>query len=509
MSQSAVRLAVSPVLALCVLLAAAPVGGADVPSVRALTILHTNDLHGHLLPFSYPDVEDETSPIAKMEATRDIGGAARIATLVSRIRAEEPDRVLLLDAGDVLDGTPFSVYHRGKADVAAMNAIGYDAMVAGNHEFNVTFEELVDLVETAAFPILCANARILEGDPDLFADPLLIERDGIRIGLFGVTTPASAAYPACVDRIEILDPIETARGMIPRLRKQGAELVLALTHLGASGDRELAEAVPEIDVIVGGHSHTRVEEPILVRPPGAERPVRIVHAFQWGGELGRLDLAIEAAGPGRAVVSTAHRSLLPVTSALREDPDVAALVERFLEPMLPIYGVRIGEAAGDFANVGFERATVNLVADAMRAASGAEIALQNYGGVRESIFSGPIRMWEIASMLPFDNRIVVVEMSGARLREVLASEREFLGFSGLEVVWRDHDPIQVRHEGEEIRDDRIYRVATNDYIHDKMFGDLPIVAETEELQRETVAAFIRAEGTISPVRDGRTRLAGD
>ena len=493
----------------------APVGRADDrPQHLYLTILHTNDMHGHLMPFSYPDPENTSSPVADMSATRNIGGIARCATLVARIKREEDREVLLLDAGDIMDGTPFSVCYHGLADIEAMNVVGYDAMVAGNHEFNMTFEEFEELVAAADFPILCANVRIRGDREPVMPAHTIFDRGGLRIGLFGLTTMSSQSYRACRDRIDILDPIQVAGRMVSILRDERVDLVVALTHLGFSGDLALADSVPEIDVIVGGHSHTRLDRPRVVphgEPEAAGyRQTLVVQAFQWAGELGRLDLTLARGGEGTDEVGayrvvSHHGELIPLTADIPEDRSVAEVVSRFYEPMRPVYDVKIGEAADDLANIGFERATVNLVADAMREATGVDVALQNYGGVRESILKGPIRIWEIHSMLPFGNRIALMKMNGHRLREALAAGNESFGFSGMTVVWEEDEPTEIEIAGRRLDDHRLYSVATNSYISDKCFSDIEEVNVTDRLVRDVVTDHIREKGTIHPVLDGRTR----
>jgi 2',3'-cyclic-nucleotide 2'-phosphodiesterase (5'-nucleotidase family) len=483
------------------------------PRFVHLTILHTNDMHGHLLPFSYPDPVNEMHPVAQMSEIRDIGGLARVATLVQRIRAERDREVLFLDAGDILDGTPFSVYWRGLADVEAMTVAGYEAMVAGNHEFNLTFEGFREMVAAAGFPILCANARLIADGSAVLPHRRMFEKGGLRIGVFGITTLSSQRYPACRERIEILDPAETAREQVAALRAEGADLIVALTHLGYSGDVELAESVEGIDVIIGGHSHTRRSEPKIVRREGSEEDggaaTLICHAYQWAGELGRLDLTLER-GEGETYRIASYKSeMAPVTNKIPEDEEVASVIRRYFEPMRPIYDVVIGEATADFANIGFERATINLVADVMRERTGVDVALQNYGGVRESIFEGPVRVWEIASMLPFDNRIVTMELAGDRLIEALQSDRESFGFSGMRAAWKDDELYSCEVDGSDVQPERIYTVATNDYIHDKIFSDIPAIATMEQPLRETVIEYIKEKGTIEPVLDGRIRLVKD
>src|SRR5258708_36996317 len=130
---------------------------ADQEKTVRLTILHTNDTHGHLLPYSYPQTFDANSDLAKLETVHDIGGAARRATLISRIRKEKDHKTLLIDAGDICDGTPFSTEYHGDADMAALNALKYDIACPGNHEYSNDFAQVKKLIAAAKFPYISAN----------------------------------------------------------------------------------------------------------------------------------------------------------------------------------------------------------------------------------------------------------------------------------------------------------------------------------------------------------------
>jgi 2',3'-cyclic-nucleotide 2'-phosphodiesterase (5'-nucleotidase family) len=491
-------------------LAVLVIGGAaadERPQYVRLTILHTNDTHGHLLPFSYPDPRDPESYLNTLPALKDIGGAARRATVIDQARGEWAANVLLLDAGDIMDGTPFSVQYTGLADITAMNTIGYDAMVTGNHEYNMSQPQFRKLVESAQFPVICANARLASNNVPILPTRIVFERGGLRVGVFGLTTLESQSYPANRDGIQILDPVTVAGEMVRELEQAQVDVIVALTHIGFDEDVELAKQVPGIDVIVGGHSHTRLPEPQLVAhgEPTAHdiNSTVIVQDFQWGGELGRLDLTLYREDDGAYDVMTQKGRLIPITKDIPEDPDVARAVDKYYEPMKPIYFEVLAQATGDFLNSGLERATVNLVADLMREATGADIALQNYGGTRESIVKGPVRMWEVASVLPFNNKLVVMKLTGKRLREGLSNQMEFLGFSNMKVVWGEGGPVSIEVGGESLDDTRVYTAVTTDYIAGKCFADVKDVEPTDMLQRDTIADLIRKKGTISPVLDGR------
>jgi 2',3'-cyclic-nucleotide 2'-phosphodiesterase (5'-nucleotidase family) len=496
------------------LMAAAPYATAERSLYEKITILHTNDTHGHLIPFSYPEGGQLAAPFDQLPALRDIGGIARRATLVNGLRSELDGACLLLDAGDILDGTPFTVEYQGAAAVDAMNACGYEAMVTGNHEYNTAPERFRANVQAAQFPILCANLVDAETNELVLKPYTVMNVDGVRIAVMGLTTLESADYPATKQAgWKIEDPIEIAKDLAPELQREN-DIVVALTHLGYSEDLKLAAAVPDIDVIVGGHSHTRLPEPVFVPEEGAPASAFdvngavVVQDFQFGGELGRLDLILHRAKDGADYTIMSYDGcLIPVTNEIEEDAKVAKVVGRYWDKMKPTYGRVVAHATADFPNAGLDRPTVNLVCDALLDITGADLALHNYGGVRESLFAGDVRIWDVASMLPFSNKIVVIEATGKQVKQALQNGQEFLGLAGMNVVLdQDYNPISVSVGGKPIDDDAVYKVATIDYIHGKILPDCKVLEEYPIASRESIIAWMEQKKEISPVRDGRIKI---
>jgi 5'-nucleotidase len=303
----------------------------------ALTILHSNDTHGHILPFSYPDSASGPD-LQGLRVYKDIGGIARRATLAKRIRQELDQRrtpVWFVDLGDYSDGTPFSTEYHGEADVAAMNAAGYDMGTLGNHEFNNTAAQLRELVGATKYQLVCANATDRASGKPL-VPPYVVKTLGpLRIGVFGLLTHESATYPAGKEAIQVTDEIVSARQAVAALRPQAGIIVLP-SHAGEEMDQRLAEQVPDIDVIVGSHSHSRLPSGELVwhsedLQARAVNGTVIVQAHQWGGKLGRLDLLFDKDEKGVWHVERYRARLIPVTADIPEDAGVAALVSRLAE----------------------------------------------------------------------------------------------------------------------------------------------------------------------------------
>ncbi len=248
-----------------------------------LTLLHTNDLHGRVyLP-------------------GQAQGLTKIATLVRRVRAEMPN-VLLMDAGDIIHGTPEEKAFRGEPGISAMNALGYDVATAGNHEFGFGQDVLRGALRSARFPFLSAN--VLDERTGKAWGGLIsyIVRtvEGARVAVLGLTTRDTIKFewPRTLLGIRFADPVETARALVPRLRdEERADVVIALSHLGALADGLLAAAVPGIDVILGGHSHTTLAEQVWVGD------TLILQTGAHGHALGRVDLIVRKGADGQGRVA--------------------------------------------------------------------------------------------------------------------------------------------------------------------------------------------------------------
>ncbi|MCX6543456.1 MAG: metallophosphatase [Acidobacteria bacterium] len=228
-----------------------------------------------------------------MRVYKDIGGIARRTTIAKCIRQELDSRrtpVWFVDLGDYSDGTPFSSEYHGEADVAAMNAAGYDMGTLGNHEFNNTAAQLRKLVGATKYQLLCANATDRASGKPLVPPYVVKTLGSLRIGVFGLLAHESATYPAGKEAIEVGDEIASARQAVAALRPQ-ADIIVLLSHAGEQVDQRLAEQVPDIDVIVGSHSHSRLPSGELIwhsedLQARAVNGTVIVQAHQWGGELG-------------------------------------------------------------------------------------------------------------------------------------------------------------------------------------------------------------------------------
>ncbi|EXJ16080.1 5'-nucleotidase [Imhoffiella purpurea] len=469
-------------------------------SGASLTLLHFNDFHGQLE--SYTD-SDHASPV---------GGIARLAEAIDRVRAEKGSSpILLLFAGDLLQGTLTSTLFQGIPDVLMFDRIGVDAAVVGNHEFDYGQDVFRRLAAQVGFPFLTANV-LVQPDPLPTRPFALFDEAGLEVAVMGLTTPElrTATHPRNIQGVTVEDPIETARRLVPELRAR-ADLVLVLSHLGLAGDRRLATAVPGIDLIVGGHNH------FLLEQPEVRGGVSIVQAGARGEWLGRMDLVCR---DGRMVQSDYR--LIPIDADLPEDPEMAREVERILAQADADLDEEIGATDVDLSA---KRALIrrseavfgDLMADLARSETQSDVALFNAGGFRASIPRGRIRLKQVYEAFPFRNELVVGRLGGGQLLAALERSAKldpddnpggFLQVSGLTYSIDGDRLASAAIGGEPIDPERAYTVVVPDFLAAGGDGYEVLKAMTEprmtgRLISDMLIQAVRESGRVSPRLDGR------
>jgi len=423
-----------------------------------LTILHINDFHGNLLP--KPGKEGKPAT----------GGMAYIAKMVAEEREKNPEGTLLLSAGDMFQGTPISNLFRGKPVIEAMNRMGFDAMTLGNHEFDWGMEAFGDLRKEAAFPFLSANIVDEKGALLPGVKPYVIfQKKGLKVAVIGITTPEThyATKPGNLKGYRVIAVEKALPALIEKVKKEGAGPVVVLSHMGLDEDREMASRVSGIDLIVGGHSHTEVKTPVLV---GA---TIIVQAGYYGQQLGVMKLTADT-GTQKITRYSERRILRKVKAGPNNayDVAVAGIIKKYDDQIRGEFGRAVGETRVDLAKRPFESNLGNLVCDAMRELAGADAAIQNNGGIRTTIPKGKITLEQAYMLLPFDNNLMTMDLTGAQIMDILEQNAKtdgMLQVSGLKVVYD-----MSAAEGSRVKDltiggkpadrSRSYRVTTNDFL---------------------------------------------
>ncbi len=500
-SLGAIRLGPA-ILSLCVFAPAALAAWPARPD--SLLIIHTNDIHAHLLPYTDARGEGVGGAGETVGGGGEmVGGAAAGAAVIEKLRDPSKKRVLLLDAGDVFQGTPLYNAFRGISDYRTMSLMRYDAGALGNHELDDGPAWWLRARKEAKFPILTANvfvsgesawaasllpvetslrkgARWIGGArvPDSvslrhIAEPYRIfDVKGLNVAVLGLTT---ADIVSIVSRsrnggVAVSDPIAVAENLVPELRKK-ADLVVAVTHLGVDEDRALARRVPGIDLIVGGHSHTFLWEPVLVRNRNENGydGTMIVQAGRWGERVGRVSIAVGPKG-----VTGLRGALLPVRPAYGEDRDVARMLQPYRDSIAVMTDQPVFKTRSRIPSSGLEEGDTplgNWVADVILESAGADVAVINSGGIRAPLPEGTVTVGDVYTVLPFDNTIVTVPMKDWRVRELFDfiaqrfGKHGFAQISGAQFGVRRGRATNIRIGGQPLDPGRTYRVATIDFLY--------------------------------------------
>ncbi len=417
----------------------------SMTSARAQTgfrmqVLHINDLHSRVESISK---YDNTCGGSDLEEGNCFGGYGRLATKIRARRAELDDAGLphiTLDAGDQFQGSLFYTTYRGQAEVEFMNMIGFDAMAVGNHEFDNGPDTLAEFVRVAEFPVISGNTRVgsEEALAELIQPSIILDVGGERIGILSVLTPNTAVISSPGPNVTFDDEIEFLQQAVADMRADGVTKVLLLSHVGFARDQEIAAAVDGISAIIGGHSHTLLSNTVEGSPAYATmvsnpsgRAVPIVQAYAYSRYLG--DLELEFDDQGYVIAATGDTILLDNTV----EPD-AEIEERIAALAGPIEQMKMTAVAELSASIDGSRESCravecemgNTVTDAMLdrvADQGVTIALTNGGGLRASLPSGTVTVGDVLTVLPFQNTLATVSLTGATI--VAALEH---GVSGIE-----------------------------------------------------------------------------
>jgi len=471
-------------------------------NVKKITIIHTNDTHSRIL---------ET----------DGGlGFAKISTIIKQTKEKNPN-TLVLDAGDTLHGMPIINISKGENAVKILGAAGYDFMAIGNHDFNYGQERLLELQSIAKFKMLSANVLDKDGNC-LFTPYEIVEMDGVKIGIFGLTTPETAykTSPANVVGITFADPIEVSKKIVKELEDK-TDIIIALAHIGLDESsvvtsKQIAEKVEGIDVIIDGHSHTVLESGMLVNN------TLIAQTGNYDKNLGFINLEVK---DGKIISKKAELLSSDSAKEIALDTEISAFIDNIKKENEPIFAKVVTKTDvdldGERENVRTKETNLgNLSADAVRSASGADIGFVNGGNIRTSIPVGDITFGKIAELFPFGNTVQVKKITGTDLIKALevsvsgypATQGGFLQVSGLSYIF---DPSQATGSritevkvGDSLLDTTAkYTVAINDFLGIggdgyEVFKGYPVYGEFGTYE-EIFADYLNTNGTKGIEVSGR------
>ncbi len=370
------------------------VGLAPAQQTRSLTILHTNDLHARFLPDG-----------------RQRGGFTHVAQALRREKAN-CNSCLVLNGGDLVQGSPVSTIYRGVPIYEVANLLGFDVSTLGNHEFDYGWRMIPRFLRKARFPIVSAN--VVDSRGRLLAPQAYTIRNvnGIRVAVIGVLTAdlPSLSTPDLLGPWRVLPVLETVRRYAAEVRDR-ADLIVTVAHINPDEEDQILREAPEIAVVVSGHVHRGLEYPKQVDGRIAVR----VRAF--GEEIGRLELQVDLAA--KKVVSSSWRRIEINANAITPAEDVAALVAKWEAKVAKIVDVPIGEAKREYSRADLKV----LMEQAMAASVGADLAFMNEGGIRDFFPKGRLLARHAWNVMPFDNKVVMGKFAGSQLPAAVTNGR--------------------------------------------------------------------------------------
>jgi len=480
-----------------------------------LTILHTNDVHGRLKPVDYGK-------------NKCVGGFASRAKLIQQFKSQNKN-ILILDAGDIAQGTLFFKFFNGVPDVKFMSEAGYDAAELGNHEFDKGLENLKKMIEAANFPFLCSNIRFLNNsDLQKQIKPYIIkDYNGFKAAIIGVIAQDLNTLVGNYNDFEALNPVESVKNIVKEVNSQ-VDLIIALSHMGFEEDIKLANAVPEINIIVGGHSHTFLKCPKRVL--NGQTTTLIVQDGEFGVNIGKLDLLFE----NKNIEKYDYESIL--VNGKDEDKVFSEKIAKLSRKIDSVANQKIGQIKTplDVRRKKIKNRLTNagaLIVKSMKEKyPEADVVFLNAGAIRANkyIKAGFITKSDVFELYPFEDTVVVAEIKGSELKSALetsskslpCSSGSFLQSLGLEYTVNtanspqvlSKDELSILKEGQRVSDvkinknplliDKYYKVLLNDYMFNggngySHFKNAKNIKKTDVFIQDAIIDYIKKYSPVS------------
>ncbi len=495
-------------------------------AARTVSVYHTSDVHGWYS--SKPAKWD------KDNSTRVIGGFAALSSLLK----QEKNPYLLLDSGDMFQGTPEGNFTKGMASVQLMNKLGYSAALVGNHDYDFSEDNLRLLVSSSSFAWLGANVyHKADGKPVDYLKPyVILEKGGKKIAVLGLAGrhTSTSTLPLNVKHLRFGDEAKEAAKWMREIQKLNPDAVIIMAHIGIGGnfgigkvdvstwtisDEDVRQGTLEVarlaggaQVVFGGHNHFG----LLAGYFDKESSTLIGESY-WGlTDVSRVDLQFDDA---TGKFTGAKLELLPLwTDKTGEDESVTKIIADFSETVNLEMDKPVGESAADlgFSEEGLDSPIGNWMTDAMRRQAGTELAFQNTAGIRADIKKGAVKMRDVYQVMPFENTAVKLKMTGAQLRQLVNDNfkggRARMQLSGLTVKFRLADgktaDLVLEKDGKEISPSDEFTVVTNNYLTTggsggRAFNDGKDMQDTMLPIRDLLIKDIRENSPVTAPAMGR------
>lgn len=532
---------------LVILLALVLVGRSFAPDRVQITILGTTDLHGNILPVDYYTNKSDNRGIAK------------VATLIKRVRKEQPN-VLLIDSGDTIQGSPLESFHGRKNNqptdpmMLAMSSLNYDAMAVGNHEYNFGLKVLEKARSEAKFPWLSANTYDKGTQQPHYKPYIVKEIAGVRIGILGLTTPGVPNWdnPPNYAGLEFHEPVAEARKWVPILRDQEkADVVVIAMHMGLEEDLRtgdvspgqvpnenqaiaIAKEVPGVDGIFMGHTHRDVPSLYI-------NGVLLTQANHWGRHLARADLYLQRAGNGWRMYAKSARTIAS-DDRVEPDPEIVKLVEPYDQETQGWLSRVIGQSPEELTareSRFRDTAILDLIQKVQLEAGKADVSMVASFNADARIAKGPVSVRDIAGLYVYENTLAVLEVTGQQLKDALEHSAKYFkayepgkplrdlvdekipayNFDIAEGVTYELDiskPIgqriqNLRFRGQPLSPSRKLRLATNNYRVNggggyDMYKNAPVVYRSSEEIRELIIDWVERNKTVPASPNNNWRI---
>lgn len=499
-----------------------------------LDILHTNDLHSRI---EAVNAFDSTCSAEDAAENKCFGGIARVATKVRELRDSiraAGGNVIVLDAGDQFQGSLFYTTYKGELVAELMAAVGYDAMALGNHEFDDGPEGLAPFLDKVGLPVISGNIDVSQSNSiaGKVQNHVVLDVGGQKVGIISALATDTPETSSPGPTVVFQDDIESLKADVAALEAEGVTKIIALTHVGYKRDQEIAAAVPGIDAVVGGHSHTllsKTDEKAAGPYPTMVGAVPVVQAYAYSKYVGHLKLTFDDAGN----LTAAEGEPILLDASVTPDAALEARVKELAGPIEELKARVVAESAAEIDGSRdscrqMECAMGNLVAEAMLDRvkdQGVTIAIANGGGLRSSIDAGPVTMGEVLTVLPFQNTLSTFTANGAAIvaalengvSQVEEGAGRFAQVAGLKYTFDPSLPSGARVSEVMVKSGDAwapidpaasYMVVSNNYVRGggdgfKMFVDAADAYDFGPDLADVTAEYMAKNAPYTPFTDGR------